>query len=332
MTQIEYSTPEEVRGFAAYTEASPLYTQLVEVVASSDELIRVLNRIENTPQLNILFAAVQFLLDDEPDQALCAFYPNHTDEPGPASEIGPFFIDFVVTHEEEIAEIGRTRFTQTNECLRCTALFPAVASVPFDACHLIDVGTSAGLNLAMDRYGYRWGDLEWGADSPLILESELRGTMVVPRDVEFISRVGLDLNPVLPTNAEDRRWLNALIWPEENDRKPRLNAALDLVADVPISYVAGNAVETLQSVLDGLSPGEPAVVMNSLTLNQFSVGQRESLDRVIQQARNQRDVVRVTFEVYTSPNQWPNLRVDDGTGWKEFGQAHHHGAWVEFYA
>ena len=97
----------------------------------------------------------------------------------------PFFEPFrrfVLEHEDEIAAIGATRYTQTNESRRTVALLPGVWAGPLDRFHLIDVGASAGLNLALDRYRYRWGSVEWG-DSPLLQEAESRGADPVPRPI-----------------------------------------------------------------------------------------------------------------------------------------------------
>ena len=74
---------------------------------------------------------------------------------------GPLFREFVLAHEEEIVHLGNTRYTQTNESRRCVALLPLVMLAPFDRFHLVDIGTSAGLNLRLERYRYRFDDLEW---------------------------------------------------------------------------------------------------------------------------------------------------------------------------
>ena len=292
--------------------------------------MRIINRIGHRPPPNVLFAGVQYLAGPESD--LAAYYPSLTDHPLAAESAGPAFTSFVIAHEEELVQIGNTRYTQTNECRRCVALLPMVMMAPSPSFHLIDLGTSAGLNLALDRYHYRIGEVEWGPGSEVDLVAESRGVAPVLGDIEVLGRIGLDLNPLDPADGDHRRWLDALIWPEHSERRQRLHAALDLVASVPIQLIAGDALETLGDVLAGLPPGEAAVVMNSFTLIQFTPEQREMLEAIVNRAREQRSVHRVSMEVLIKQDDWARLAVDSGDGMKQVGQAHPHGEWIELYA
>jgi hypothetical protein len=292
----------------------------------------VINRIEHTPRPNILFAAVQYLMSisDAPD--LSRFYPNHTVNPFPVREVDQSFTSFVLANEEDVVSIGRTRYTQTNECRRCVALLPGLMEAPFKSFHLVDVGTSAGLNLGVDRYRYDWGDVQWGPSSGLLLETEMRGSAPLLHEIEVLGRFGLDLNPIDPANPEDRAWLDALIWPEHHRRRERLRLALDMVTDLAVDFVPGDALVTLSKVLDQLDHGAPVVMMNSFALNQFSPSQRAEIDEVVDTARKDRPVHRVSYEVLDKSDDWARLSVDDGTGWREIGQGHPHGEWIELYA
>jgi len=324
-------TPADVRQWITFAHGSPHYHHLAEVIASDPDLMRVLNRIEHTPNTNVLFAGVQFLMKKGEGANLAEYFPNFTPEPLALAEVDCHFKDFVLNHEDRLVEIGGVRFTQTNECRRCTALLPGVWETPIDRFHLIDVGCSAGLNLALDRYGYRWGDLAWGIDSSLTLESELRGRGPSVRDIEVLSRIGLDLNPIYPTDSDDRLWLWSLIWPEQHSRRERLVAALELLKDCPMDFVSGDATMSLNDVLTRLPAGEPVIVMNSFAMNQFSPAMREDLEMTVARHRANREIYRISFEVYNSPNQWASLQIDNGSGFEIVGQAHIHGEWLELY-
>ena len=332
MTGHKLVTPAEVRHWITFAHGSPHIRHLAELIASDAELMRVLNRIEHTPNTNVLFAGVQFLMKQGHGFELSRYYPNFTGEPFALSGIDGPFKSFVLDHEEELVEIGQTRYTQTNECRRCIALLAGVWETSLDGFHLVDVGCSAGLNLALDRYGYRWGDVTWGEDSPLTFVSEMKGRPPKLRDIEVHSRSGLDLNPIDPTNADDRLWLWSLIWPEQHERRQRLVAALDLVGDCPIDFVPGDATRSLDGVLGGLPRGEPALVMNSFAMNQFSPQMRTDLEATVARHRKTREIHRVSFEVYNSPNEWASLQIDNGSGFATVGQAHVHGEWLELYA
>jgi hypothetical protein len=325
-------TPAAVRSWLQHATGSPLYTHLMEVMAADENLMAVLNGIENRPQPNVLLAGIQSLLMRDPTEPLAGFYPNLVDDPAPVAEVENPFREFVLGHHEELAEIGRTRHTQTNEAGRCSALLPAIWETGLGRFHLIDLGASAGLNLALDRYRYRWDGLEWGPESPVVLQCAIRGRMPDPRDLELLSRTGLDLNPLDPSDPDDRQWLEALIWPEQEERRRRLHAALAIHRDVDVDLIAGDATETLGLALERLPGDDPAVVMHSFALNQFSEDQRSKVEATLASARPNRVLWRVSMELLDWGDEAARLIIDDGTGPVEVGVAQPHGEWLELYA
>jgi hypothetical protein len=261
-----------------------------------------------------------------------SFYPNLTDNARDPNGIAGSFHEFVLANEAELVEIGRTRFTQTNECRRCVALLPAIWATSLDRFHLLDFGTSAGLNLHIDRYRYRWNEVTWGSDSAVELSTEMRGEQAVPRDFEILTRTGLDLNPIDPIDSEDRRWLEALVWPEHTDRLERLQAALDIATRHPIDLVAGDALATLGPAIERLPDGDPAIVINSFILNQFAPDDRGRLDEILDAGRKSRRVFRVSMEWFDESVQGATVAIDDGSGLEQIGLAQPHGEWLELYA
>jgi hypothetical protein len=93
-----------------------------------------------------------------------------------------------------------TRSTQTNEVGRCGVLLPALGMVAREVGELalVDVGTSAGLNLLPDRYRYRdepGGSV--GPDAAVEITVGTRGAVPVPVRVPRIAaRIGLDREPI----------------------------------------------------------------------------------------------------------------------------------------
>jgi hypothetical protein len=323
------TTPEALRAWGRHTHGSPLYKHLTEVIADDPDLLRVMGRIEHLPQANLVLGAVQLLLMAGEGPELAAFYLSMTEHPLPVEGVGQPFRRFVLDHEEEIVTIGNARYTQTNEVRRCVALLPMVAMASFNRFHLIDVGTSAGLNLGLDRYRYRYDGLEWGPDSPLVLTAESRGVSPQLKDLVVLRRIGLDLNPIDPGDDDARRWIDALIWPEHVERRARLRTALELVSNLGVEFVAGDALTTLPGVLVDLPEGEAAIVINSFTLIQFTAAERGRLEDICDDARSTRSVFRVSMEAIDKRDDWAVLAVDDGSGPRRVGQAHPHGEWIE---
>jgi hypothetical protein len=303
------------------------------VIADDAELIAVLNAIEHPPRHNVLFAGVQYLMARDGGGELGRYYPNFSRDHLDGGGVAKPFREFVLTHSDELIEIGRTRYTQTNECRRCVALLPGIWATPAVEFHLIDFGASAGLNLQIDRYRYSWGDVSWGPEgSPVRLGTEMRGDHVFPREVAILSRTGLDLSTIDPADSDARRWLEALVWPEHDDRRRRLRAALDLATQFPSELISGDALQTLGPAIDRLPPGEAVVVLNSFILNQLPPADGERLNELIATRRAERPIFRVSMEWLDRDAEAAWLEVDDGTGLWRIGAAQPHGEWIELYA
>jgi hypothetical protein len=98
---------------------------------------------------------------------------------------------------------------------------------------LYEIGASASLNLAFDKYRYELGSGHvWGdSDALLTIRSEWRGSLPpVGRAIEVVSRLGCDRNPLDAANPDDADRLMAYIWPDQPYRLERTQAALRLAA------------------------------------------------------------------------------------------------------
>lgn len=299
-------------------------------MADDPRLLDVLNSIEHLPRHNMLFAGVQYLMLRDGGSSLAGYYPNLTDKPGRVEDVDAAFTDFVLANSDELVEIGQTRYTQTNECRRCTALMPAIWATGVTRFHLVDFGTSAGLNLQLDRYRYRWGGTDWGpTDSAVELETEMRGAGVTPHEIDVVSRTGLDVNPLDPSDPDDRRWLEALVWPEHSERRSRLTSALEIAATNPVDRVAGDGLTTLPRVLEGLARDASVIVVNSFILNQFSPEDRVRYQQILAEARRKRPVIQMSMEWLDQSAEAADLEIDDGSGLQRIGRAQPHGEWLE---
>ena len=81
-------------------------------------------------------------------------------------------------------------------------------------------------------------------------------------------RLGIDLNPVDLRDPIERRWFDALIWPEHAGRRRLAAAAIDeLLRDPPV-IVKGDAVDVLEAQLEQVPSDATLVVYNSAALCQ----------------------------------------------------------------
>ena len=158
---------------------------------------------------------------------------------------------WLAVHADEVVGESARRALQTNEPLRCAALLPALSAID-GPIGLLEIGASAGLCLFPDRYSYRYTGARDAALDPVCgpstvrLESELRGAAAaeIPlRMPEIAWRAGIDLAPLDARDESDRRFLTTLVWPGEEGRAQRIEAALDIVAAEPPEIVRGDATE-----------------------------------------------------------------------------------------
>jgi hypothetical protein len=177
----------------------------------------------------------------------------------------------VFDHLDQLDPLLRTGATQTNEvnrsCLWFAALRAAAADLPDRPLAMVEVGTSAGLNLLFDRYAYDFGDGMVRGDpaSPVRLACDPRGT-APPLDAPLppvVRRVGIDRDPIDVRDLEASRWLEACVWPEQLDRHRRLRAALAVAREEPPETVAGDLVDELPDVVEGCPDDAHVVVVNS---------------------------------------------------------------------
>lgn len=168
---------------------------------------------------------------------------------GAPAVAGPDWRQWIVEHWPAIEDAARTRRTQTNEVGRCIPLLiglDRVAAADPRPLALLELGASAGLCLALDRYSYRFDDGPvLGGGAPL-LTTMTTGVGAVPTRIPEIAwRRGVDLAPLNASDPDDARWLEASLPPDRPERRTRLVAALASVYDDPPRVVAGDALAAL---------------------------------------------------------------------------------------
>ncbi|MEY9873410.1 hypothetical protein ABH931_002892 [Streptacidiphilus sp. MAP12-33] len=244
------TTATDYRDFAhVHTRAhSPAYERISAAVAESEELLTrlvALPRIKRQP--NLLLAAVRYL--------------------GGPAESAEAFVEWTLAHWEPVREVMLARATQTNEAGRCATLLPLLAALP-QPLALVEVGASAGLCLRPDRYRYRYDGAEaFGADSPVTLDCATTGPVPLPAALpRVVSRTGADLNPLDPTDPDDTRWLESLVWPGQQQRLDRLRAALAVARDEPARIVRGDLNARVAELVAAAPAGSTPVVFHSAVL------------------------------------------------------------------
>jgi hypothetical protein len=145
-------------------DTSPLYERVAVALSESDEALRA---IEAAPARKrhpaLILAALHDLALAGRAPALASAYAAADGDAAAGAAI-----DTLLRMTDAVVAIAVRRQTKTNETGHCVVLYPAIAEaarrVGANAVGLIDVGTSAGLNLTVDRVGITYSNGQWLGD------------------------------------------------------------------------------------------------------------------------------------------------------------------------
>jgi hypothetical protein len=282
---------------------SPLYERVAVALSESDEALRA---IEAAPARKrhptVILAALHDLALAGRAPALAAAYAAADGDSAAGAAI-----DTLLRMTDSVVAIAVRRRRRTNETGRCAVLYPAIAEVArrvgANALGLIDVGCSAGLNLNVDRVGvtYSNGQSLGDPSSPVQLSSSIVGDRPIPTRAmpEVVARVGVDLDPVDVTDADDARWLRACLWPDQPDqpeRIARLEAEMALAATAPPLLLQGDAVEVMPDAFARVPADALPIVTTTWALSHFSLESRLRFLHRLDEAAAGRAVAWVSVE------------------------------------
>lgn len=286
----------------AAVQGSVLYERLCHIAAADDAIVALAAQAApGQPVPNLFLGAAHYLLAEHPDDPLAAYYPSLRGRLAPDEGLEAAFSAFVHAHREGIERLLLTRLVQTNEVRRCTALLPAFRVASDGAggapLALIEIGPSAGLNLLFDRYRYDYsGTLAGDLDCPLTLHTQVReAAPPFDRIPRVASWLGIDLNALDVCSKEDMRWLQALVWPEHEERRAVLAQAVEVARAAPPRVVSGDVFEYLPRAIADAPSDAAVVVFATFVLNQFSQEMLNRLRSLILEASRQRPVRVVTM-------------------------------------
>ena len=297
------------------SDPSPLYQRIALALSESDEALRA---IEAAPARKrnptVILAALHDLALAGRAPALAAAYAAYGDDAaayaaddaadGDGDGAAGAAIDTLLRMTGPVAGIAARRPVRADETGRYAVLYPAITEaarrVSADALGLIDIGCSAGLNLNVDRVGITYSDGPSLGDpsSPVQRSSSIvHDRPIPPRAMpEVVARIGVDLDPVDVTDADDARWLRACLPPDQPERRARLDAEMALAATAPPLLLRGNAAELLPDAIGRVPADVLPVVTTTWALSQFSVETRQRFLRRLEEAAAGRTVAWVSAE------------------------------------
>ncbi|MBV8502181.1 MAG: DUF2332 domain-containing protein [Paucibacter sp.] len=344
---------EQFRRFADQecTE-DPLYVALCHAIAEAPALLGLMRHTPTTQaRPNLLLAALHERVLTGSGQGLRDYYPSVGGTRRPDASLAPLLSGFVQAHQSRIADILARRSTQTNEIGRCAVLWPALTEVARlsgkTELALFDFGSSAGLNLGVDRYCFDYGSLQLGAAQGPVVHSRWHGAAPPPATPwRIVQRLGVDPKPVDVDDEEAVNWLRACLWPHDLERAARLQAAVALArASGDRVRQAQDGLSVLAAWLDALPGGAQPVLFNSWVLAYLCAADfRRHRERVAAMV-HERGLIEISAEVIelapaglapppacTVPDpQTPTLwTLQSREGVHALAWSHGHGRWLEW--
>ncbi len=230
---------------------------------------------------------------------------------------------------------------QTNEAGRSSSFVAALhwlSSRAIPNFELLEIGSSAGMNLLIDRWHYDLdGVISGPGDAPVTIRPEWRGPP--PPDTAFTidSVRGCDLNPidVRDDNAADR--LRAYVWPEMPVRFARMDAGIKMVRQYGVDLVKSDAADWVEAQLAlPQTMGVTRILMHSIVWQYLPDDVQGRITAAMEQAAKsatpERPLAWIALETDRATMQhelrvryWPN-----GGAAVQLGEAHAHGVWVEW--
>jgi hypothetical protein len=264
---------------------SPLYADLLDRAAADVEACGPCWAVlaghedddrQSMPALRFMGAVHRLVLEGRTPE-LAEAYAAHRADAWPA------FHEVVAEHVDDL-RAGMERGVQTNEVARSAALlggFMLVARATGLSLRVLELGSSAGLNLRWDAFRYEGEGRAWGDPA-----SPVRLDYAPPVDaaVTVVERRACDLNPLDPTTEEGRVTLLSYVWPDMRWRWDLMRGALDIAARIPATVDRARAGDWLAARLAEPDSDRTTVVFHSVVMQYMPEAERERIEGLIRAA------------------------------------------------
>jgi len=229
---------------------------------------------------------------------------------------------------------------QTNEAGRSAGLMTGILHLAarygprFD---VLEIGSSAGLNLLIGRYCFDLGGVRTGpADSPVAIRPEWRGPPPPDAPVGIVSARGVDIQPLDLSGARDAERLQAYCWVENGERQARLEKAIAMVREQGVDLAQGDAADWLEARLAEPQPeGVTRVLMHSVVWQYLPEATQRRIADAMLAAGVRATAARPLGWVMMEPNRDLHRHEVRVRGWpgetpmQLVALTHAHGAWVQ---
>ena len=228
---------------------------------------------------------------------------------------------------------------QTNEPGRSGALMTGLirlAQAHGPRLELLEIGSSAGLNLLIDRYRFDLGGTIYGpADAAVTIRPAWTGPPPPCVPLDIVSTRGCDIAPLDATDPAVAARLAAYVWPEAPERLVRVRAGIAMLRERGVSLARADAADWIEARLaPRQAAGVTRVLMHSVVWQYLPEPTAERIRAAMAAAGARATAARPLGWVSMEPDRalghqvvrvrsWPG---DDA--WQTVATSHAHGLWV----
>jgi hypothetical protein len=202
----------------------------------------------------------------------------------------------------------------------------------------LEIGSSAGINLMLDRYHYDFGGVQVGpVPGAMQFRPEWTGNAPPDRRIEIASTKGCDVAPVDLTDPAQALRLKAYIWPEHTVRFERMAAAIAEAHKSPPDLVQMNAADFVEAELaKPQAPGTTRVLMHSIVWQYVPADQQARVTAAMEAAGARASADKPLAWIALEANRVLHIHEMHVRCWPGSGepallaQAHPHGATMDW--
>lgn len=206
--------------------------------------------------------------------------------------------------------------------------------------HCLEIGSSAGINLMMDRYRYDLGGITVGPEQAAMgFSPDWKGAPPPNREIAIASTRGCDVSPVDLTDPAQALRLKAYIWPEHTIRFERMEAAIVAAQQRKPDLVHANAADFIEAELaKPQESGTTRVLMHSIVWQYVPEDQQDRVTKAMEaagvEATEDKPLAWIALEANRTVHRH-ELKVRYWPGGEEaalLARSHAHGADIDWLA
>ena len=231
---------------------------------------------------------------------------------------------------------------QTNEAGRSAGLMTGILHLAKrfgPALELLEIGSSAGMNLLIERFRFDLGGVGVGPTASSVpIKPEWRGPPPPDAPINIRSVRGVDIHPLDATDPAQADRLQSYIWVDNQERQARMAACIAMMRNRPVQLAAGDAADWIEAELQTRQePGTTRVLMHSVMWQYMPQSGRDRVATAMASAGAKATAQRRLGWVMMEPNRDLHRHEVRVQGWNGQGDSpmelvaltHAHGAWVE---